>query len=129
MLASRRDSVFSRKEILDKVWGRKVYVTNRTVDVHIKRLREKLSRFPYRQFILDLVNEAFWNDIKVFMVTPFETSITCPRCGYVDKANRPTRNLFKCIKCNYTDSPDRVACLNLVKKVKQILTIPITNPQ
>ena len=43
LLASRRENVFSRKEILDKVWGRKVYVTNRTVDVHIKRLREKLG--------------------------------------------------------------------------------------
>jgi two-component system phosphate regulon response regulator PhoB len=43
LLASRRNSVFSRKEILERVWGKKVYVTNRTVDVHIKRLREKLG--------------------------------------------------------------------------------------
>ena len=48
LLASRRENVFSRKEILEKVWGKKVYVTNRTVDVHIKRLREKLGepRYP-----------------------------------------------------------------------------------
>jgi DNA-binding response OmpR family regulator len=48
LLASRRENVFSRQEILEKVWGNKVYVTNRTVDVHIKRLREKLgeSRYP-----------------------------------------------------------------------------------
>lgn len=47
LLASRRDDVFSRKEILEKVWGNKVYVTNRTVDVHIKRLREKLGEIHY----------------------------------------------------------------------------------
>ena len=47
LLASRRENVFSRKEILEKVWGRKVYVTNRTVDVHIKRLREKLGEYKY----------------------------------------------------------------------------------
>ena len=33
LLASRRNNVFSRKEILERVWGKKVYVTNRTVDV------------------------------------------------------------------------------------------------
>jgi len=47
LLASRRDDVFSRKEILEKVWGSQVYVTNRTVDVHIKRLREKLGEIQY----------------------------------------------------------------------------------
>jgi DNA-binding response OmpR family regulator len=50
LLISRRDYVFSRNEILDKVWGDNVYVTNRTVDVHVKRLREKLgeSKQPSR---------------------------------------------------------------------------------
>lgn len=43
LLASHRDYVFSRDEILDKVWGENTYVTNRTVDVHVKRLREKLG--------------------------------------------------------------------------------------
>ena len=43
LLASHRDYVFTRDEILDKVWGENTYVTNRTVDVHVKRLREKLG--------------------------------------------------------------------------------------
>ena len=43
LLASQRDYVFSRDEILNKVWGENTYVTNRTVDVHVKRLREKLG--------------------------------------------------------------------------------------
>jgi DNA-binding response OmpR family regulator len=43
LLISRRDYIFSRNEILDKVWGDNVFVTNRTVDVHVKRLREKLG--------------------------------------------------------------------------------------
>jgi DNA-binding response OmpR family regulator len=47
LLASRREDIFSRKEILERVWGSKVYVTNRTVDVHIKRLREKLGEVHY----------------------------------------------------------------------------------
>lgn len=43
LLASRREYVYTRDEILDKVWGENTYVTNRTVDVHVKRLREKLG--------------------------------------------------------------------------------------
>ena len=47
LLASRGESIFSLNEILERVWGKKVYVTNRTVDVHIKRLREKLGEIRY----------------------------------------------------------------------------------
>jgi DNA-binding response OmpR family regulator len=43
LLVTHRDTIFSRDEILEKVWGENVYVTDRTVDVHVKRLREKLG--------------------------------------------------------------------------------------
>ena len=43
LLASHREYVFTRNEILKKVWGQHAYVTDRTVDVHVKRLREKLN--------------------------------------------------------------------------------------
>ena len=56
LLASRRNNVFSRKEILDKVWGKKVYVTNRTVDVHIKRLREKLGEYKYPSQYIETIH-------------------------------------------------------------------------
>lgn len=36
--------VWSREELLDRIWGRDVYVETRTVDVHIGRLRKELSR-------------------------------------------------------------------------------------
>lgn len=45
LLASQRETVFSREEILDKVWGGNTVVTDRTVDVHVKRLREKLGEY------------------------------------------------------------------------------------
>ena len=43
LLAAKRDYIFTRNEILEKVWGENAYVTDRTVDVHVKRLREKLG--------------------------------------------------------------------------------------
>lgn len=36
--------VWSREQLLDRVWGREIYVDTRTVDVHIARLRKALSR-------------------------------------------------------------------------------------
>ena len=47
LLASRREYVFSRDEILKTVWGENAYVTDRTVDVHVKRLREKLGELKH----------------------------------------------------------------------------------
>ena len=41
-LMERPGRVFSREQLLDRVWGRDVYVDNRTVDVHVGRLRKAL---------------------------------------------------------------------------------------
>ncbi len=43
LLASNTEKVFKRDEILEKVWGHDVIVGERTIDVHIRRLREKLG--------------------------------------------------------------------------------------
>ena len=56
LLASRRENVFSRQEILERVWGHKIYVTNRTVDVHIKRLREKLGEAKYPSKYIETIH-------------------------------------------------------------------------
>ena len=42
-LASNPNRVFTRDQLLDEVWGFEYYGDSRTVDVHIKRLREKLD--------------------------------------------------------------------------------------
>ena len=42
-LASHPGKVFSRQELLDRVWGSDVYVVDRTVDVHVRKIREKLG--------------------------------------------------------------------------------------
>lgn len=43
LLASNTEKVFKREEILERVWGNDVIVGERTIDVHIRRLREKLG--------------------------------------------------------------------------------------
>ena len=43
LLASKPDKVFKREVILERVWGNEVVVGGRTIDVHIRKLREKLG--------------------------------------------------------------------------------------
>lgn len=43
LLASKADKVFTRDEIYSKVWGEDIIVGDRTIDVHIRKLREKLG--------------------------------------------------------------------------------------
>jgi two-component system alkaline phosphatase synthesis response regulator PhoP len=43
LLASKPGKVFKRDEILDSVWGNEVIVGSRTIDVHIRKLREKIG--------------------------------------------------------------------------------------
>ena len=43
LLSSRPGKVFKREEILNKVWGTEVVVGGRTIDVHIRKLREKIG--------------------------------------------------------------------------------------
>jgi len=43
LLASRPGKVFTREQILKSIWDDSVIVTNRTIDVHIRKLREKLG--------------------------------------------------------------------------------------
>ena len=43
LLASKPGKVFLRNEILDKVWGTEVIVGDRTIDVHIRKIRQKMG--------------------------------------------------------------------------------------
>jgi len=45
------ERVYARSQILDRVWGGNVYVEERTVDVHIRRLRKALARHGYDKLI------------------------------------------------------------------------------
>lgn len=44
LLASYPGKIFSREEIYAKVWGNEVFVSDRTLDVHIRKLREKIGK-------------------------------------------------------------------------------------
>jgi two-component system phosphate regulon response regulator PhoB len=46
-----QDRVYSRGQLLDMVWGRNVYIEERTVDVHIRRLRKALKPYGFEPLV------------------------------------------------------------------------------
>jgi two-component system phosphate regulon response regulator PhoB len=48
---THQDKVYSRSRLLDKVWGTNVFIEERTVDVHIRRLRKALKPFGVEEMI------------------------------------------------------------------------------
>ena len=51
LLMSNPNRAFGRAQLLDRVWGRSVYIEERTVDVHILRLRKALSKFDLDRLV------------------------------------------------------------------------------
>jgi two-component system, OmpR family, phosphate regulon response regulator PhoB len=45
------ERVYSRTQLLDQVWGQNIYVEERTIDVHIRRLRKTLASYGYDRYI------------------------------------------------------------------------------
>jgi two-component system phosphate regulon response regulator PhoB len=50
-LMQHPDRVYSRSQMLDRVWGGNVYIEERTVDVHIRRLRKALEPYGYDKLV------------------------------------------------------------------------------
>lgn len=48
---THQERVYSRSQLLDLVWGRNVYIEERTVDVHIRRLRKALEPYGLENFV------------------------------------------------------------------------------
>jgi len=48
---SHPERAYTRTQMLDQVWGGNVYVEDRTIDVHIRRLRKALEPFNFDRFI------------------------------------------------------------------------------
>jgi two-component system, OmpR family, phosphate regulon response regulator PhoB len=59
------ERVYSRDQLLDRVWGGNVYVEERTIDVHIRRLRKALEEFGYDRFIQTVRGSGYRFSVRV----------------------------------------------------------------
>ena len=61
---SHQERAYSRTQLLDQVWGANVYVEDRTIDVHIRRLRKALAPFDYDRFIQTVRGTGYRFSVK-----------------------------------------------------------------
>ncbi len=54
--------------------------------------------------------------VPVFLVDPRNTSRTCPVCGHIDKANRPSQSKFSCMVCGFAGLADHIAAVNIGRR-------------
>ncbi len=58
------DRIYSRREILDLVWGDHVFIEERTVDVHIRRLRRELEKVNLHHYIETIRSAGYCFSVK-----------------------------------------------------------------
>ncbi|HZR98761.1 MAG TPA: transposase [Chloroflexota bacterium] len=74
-----------------------------------RRQRARLANWAFYQLGSFIQYKARQAGVPLVRVDPRNTSRTCPRCGVIDKANRPTQALFLCTSCRFSAPADVVA--------------------
>lgn len=87
-----------------------------------KSQRATLSSWSFNQLRLFIEYKAQQQGVKVFPVDPHNTSRTCPDCGCIDKANRPTQSKFSCVSCGYSGLADHIAATNI--RSRALVNVP-----
>ena len=67
----------------------------------------------WSEFRRQLEYKQAWSGGWLIAVPPHNTSQTCPRCGLIAKANRPSQARFACVCCGFEDHADLVAATNI----------------
>lgn len=78
--------------------------------------RDRHGKWAYAQLRGFIEYKAKAAGVAVVAVDPAYTSQRCPACGCVSRKNRPTRDRFLCIQCQYSNSADYVGALNIRTK-------------
>ncbi len=92
-----------------------------------RKQRGKHSNWSFFQLRSFIEYKAQRAGIPVFPVDPRNTSRTCPVCGHIDKANRPTQARFSCVSCGFSGPADTVAARNI--RVRAVVDRPmVSNP-
>lgn len=78
-----------------------------------RRQRARLANWSFYQLKSFVAYKARLAGVPVVLVDPRNTSRTCPVCGCIDKANRPSQAVFSCVSCGYSGNADTIAARNI----------------
>ncbi len=93
-------------------------IRNRVTVRHNQRSRHHSWAFGQLRSFIEY--KATIAGVPVVFVDPRNTSRTCPECGYIDKRNRPSRDLFKCVQCGHTGSADYIGAINIAFRAAHV---------
>lgn len=78
-----------------------------------KAQRSELSSWSFFQLRQFVAYKAIIAGVEVQFVDPRNTSRLCPKCGNIDKKNRPNQSTFKCTACGFSANADINAARNI----------------
>lgn len=78
-----------------------------------KKQRAHLHSWGFGQLQSFVLYKAIRAGVPIIFVDPHNTSRTCPECRCVDKRNRPSQALFRCVSCGHSGNADAIAAENI----------------
>lgn len=90
-----------------------------------RRQRSRQANWGFHQLRAFVEYKARLAGVPVALVDPRDTSRTCPVCGCVAKANRPSRSRFLCIACAFAGDADAVAAGNIRTRARAAVMPPM----
>lgn len=138
---SRKESRFARdvNHVISKRLVAKAQRTKRAIaleDLRGIRSRIRVRRsqrrqqhsWAFAQLRSFIEYKARLAGVAVVLVDPHYTSQTCPMCGHVSRANRPSQALFSCVSCGLAGSADTIAAENIRVLGRALVNAPYVSP-
>jgi len=94
-----------------------------------KEFRRRNNTWPYMHLANKLEELGRLEGFQVIKVNPAYSSLKCPVCGFTDKANRVSVEVFQCGQCGFTGNADCVGAWNLLERVAEEHSVPILSPK
>lgn len=89
-----------------------------------KPQRATLSSWAFAQLRSFIAYKAAMAGVCVVLVDPRNSSRTCPACGFVAKANRPSQSRFSCKSCGFSGLADCIAATVLRERGRAAVMLP-----
>lgn len=92
----------------------------RTSTVVRKAQRSRNHSWAFRQLRSFIEYKAALSGVPVILVNPRGTSHICPVCGHNERGNRPNRDTFRCVQCNFSGCADHIAAINIAARAVEV---------
>ncbi len=88
-----------------------------------KAHRHRLNNWAFADLRNKIEYKARLNGVKVIVVNPKNTSLTCSECHFVSKSNRQSQSRFVCQQCGFADNADS----NASRNIRERATVKLPN--